>query len=80
MIDKLPDWFYPVAYFGIAILIVVALFAVGDGRTAESYRSEVRAAKELLADQKKTLPPEQEASIESALDSLDPKAIEEAER
>lgn len=71
------EWGFPVAYFGVALLIVVALWAVGDGRGPDDFRSEVKAAKILLVDQRRADPVET-ASIRSALDSLDPAAVARA--
>lgn len=85
MSRPLPDWIFPVAYFGAVILIVVALWAIGDGRGPGSFRSEVQGARHLIADEQRLrksgqLTDEQKASIQSALDSLDPAAVERAER
>lgn len=65
------EWGFPAVYFGVAILIVVALWAVGDGRGPDDFRSEVKAAKILLA--------ESGPGVDSALRSLDPDAVARAE-
>jgi len=76
----MPEWAYPVGFFAIAILIAIALWAVGDGRGPGTFASEVQGARILLADERHERDPEQIASIQSALDSLDPDAVAQAER
>jgi len=76
----MPDWAYPIGFFAVAILIAIALWAVGDGRGPGTYANEVQAARHLLADERHERDPEQIASIRSALDQLDRDAVEQAER
>lgn len=66
------EWGFPSLYFGTAILICLALWAVGDGRGPGAFRDEVQAAKILLV--------ERGPGVESALRSLDPTAVARAER
>lgn len=73
------EWGFPAAFFGTALLIVVALWAVGDGRGPDAFRGEVRAARTLLVDQRRA-DPEETAGIQSALRSLDPDAVARARR
>lgn len=67
------EWGFPVAFFGAVILIVVALWAVGDGRGPHAFREEVHAARILLVDRG-------EVGVDSALRTLDPDAVARAER
>jgi len=73
------EWGFPAVYFGVAVLLVVALLAIGDGRSAGDFRGEVHAAKTLLADVDGAHG-EELVGIESALRSLDPDAVAKAER
>lgn len=67
------EWGFPALYFGTAILIVIALLAVGDGRGPGAFRDEVQAARILLVDRG-------EVGVDSALRTLDPDAVARAER
>jgi hypothetical protein len=67
------EWGFPALYFGTAILIALALWAVGDGRGPNAFRDEVQAAKILLVDRG-------EVGVESTLRTLDPDAVARAER
>jgi hypothetical protein len=73
---RLPDWLIPVAFFGVAIIIAGALWAVGDGRDAGTWGEEVHAARQLFHQERRW--PEQTDGIEVALRSLDPTAVEAA--
>lgn len=77
---SLPDSVYPLGFFATIIVIVALLLAVGDGRGPNTYIEEVRAARYLLTEERKTQDPEQVEGIESALRSLDPYAVEWAEQ
>jgi hypothetical protein len=66
------EWGFPALYFGAAILICLALWAVGDGRGPNAFREEVKAAKILLVDRG-------ELGVDSALRTLDPDAVARAE-
>lgn len=70
----LPDSIYPIGFFAIVLILIVALWAVGDGRGPHDYASEVRAARYLLSQ------PWDAEGVQSALRSLDPSAVEQAER
>jgi hypothetical protein len=70
----LPDFVYPLGFFTIVIVIVALLWAVGDGRGPHDYAGEVRAARYLLSQQQGA------EGVQSALRSLDPDAVEQAER
>ena len=66
------EWGFPAAFFGVVILLCLALWAVGDGRGPNAFREEVQAAKILLV--------ESGPGVDSALRSLDPDAVARAER
>ncbi len=77
------DSLFPIGFWSIVIVIVALLWAVGDGRGPDDYRSEVQAARVLLADEAVALrqhEPEQVETIQSTMRSLDPNAVEQAER
>ncbi|HXR31468.1 MAG TPA: hypothetical protein VN752_10060 [Solirubrobacterales bacterium] len=66
------EWGFPTLYFGAAIVLVIALLAVGDGRGPNAFHEEVQAARILLVDRG-------ELGVDSALRSLDPDAVARAE-
>lgn len=45
---RYPDWLVPVGLLAVVLVLVGALYAVGDGQDEDSHRSEVFAAKQMI--------------------------------